>query len=63
MFILVASSPRLRRRTTHCKSARRTPEHVHRHGGIQIHGAVTHHRDRAGGGGGVASSVLYGVGE
>ena len=53
----------LRRRATHCKSAWRTPDHIHRHGGIQIHGAVAHHRNRAGGGSGVACSVLYGVGE
>ena len=63
MFRLISSSPRLRRRATHRKSTWRAPEHIHRHGGIQIDRAVAHHRNRAGGGGGVASSVLYRVGE
>ena len=62
MFGFVASSSRLRSRTAHRKSAWRTPDHIQSHGGIQVHGAVAHHRDGAGGGG-VASSVLYGVGE
>ena len=35
-------STRLRRRATHRKGAWRTPDHIHRHGGIQIHGAVAH---------------------
>ena len=63
MLILTIGLPaRLRRRTTHGKSAWRTPNHIHRHGGIQIHGAVAHHRDGAGSGGRIACSVLHGVG-
>ena len=42
MLILVRVTTRIRRRATHRKSTWRTPDHVHRHGGIQIHGAVAH---------------------
>ena len=48
MLILTIGLPaRFRRRATHRKGARRTPDHIHRHGGIEIHGAVAHHRDGA----------------
>ena len=63
LILSIRLSTRLRRRAAHRKSTRRTPNHIHRHGGIQIHGAVTRYGDRAGGGGGVACGILYGVGE
>ena len=55
LILTIGLPPRFRSRATHRKSTWRTPDHIHRHGGIQIHGAVAHHRDGAGGGGGIAS--------
>ena len=61
MFGLVGSSTCLRRRATHGKSAGRTPDHIHRHGGVQVHGMIARHGNGAGGCGGVTCSILYGV--
>ena len=49
-------------RTAHGKGACGHPEHVHRHGGIEIHRAVAHHRYGSVGGGGIPRGIGHGVG-
>ena len=64
MLVFTIGLPaRLRRRATHGKGTWRTPDHIHRHGGIKIHGVVAHHGDGAGGGGGIPRGIRNGVGE
>ena len=61
MLGLISSSSRFRGRASHRECTWRTPDHIHRHGGIQIHGAVTHYGDRSVGSGGIPRGIRHGV--
>ena len=64
MLGLISSSTRRRGRLPYArKSPRRTPDHIHRHRGIQIHGMVTPHRDCTGLSIFIARSIRHRVGQ
>ena len=64
MLILTIGFPScLRRRATHRKSPWGTPDHIHRHGGIEIHGMGTPHRDYTGFGIFITGSIRHRVGQ